>query len=88
MNQNEQILFYLKQGNKITSLEALELFKCFRLASRISDLNRLGYSITSEMITTSTGKRVSQYSLSNAEIKPLLCKSMPKQITRTPEHGC
>ena len=36
--QNQKILKYLKEGNRITALEALKMFGCFRLASRISDL--------------------------------------------------
>mgnify|MGYP000146044040 CR=1 FL=1 len=85
MNQTEQIHNYLKEGNAITAIEALNLFKCFRLAARISDLKRQGVNISSEMITTDTQKRVMRYSLSISE-KKLFCKS--NQIKRTPEHGC
>jgi hypothetical protein len=40
-SQTKQILEYMKQGNKITSLEALRKFGCFRLTSRIWDIERL-----------------------------------------------
>ena len=49
MTQNESILQYLQQGNSLTSLEALELFRCFRLASRVSDLRQIGHQIESVM---------------------------------------
>ena len=49
--QNELILEHLSKGNTLTSLEALEMFGCFRLASRISDLRRLGNNISSETVT-------------------------------------
>ena len=36
----KRILAYLLNGSRITSLEALRLFGCMRLASRISDLRK------------------------------------------------
>ena len=35
-SQNKQIKDYLNHGNKITSLEAFDMFNCMRLASRIN----------------------------------------------------
>lgn len=49
--QNERIIEYLKQNGRITQLEALQELGIMRLASRISDLKRLGYPIESEMLT-------------------------------------
>lgn len=63
MNQNDQILEYLKQGHTLTALEALQKFGSFRLASRINDLKRSGYKITSERVKLDTGKRVARYRL-------------------------
>jgi hypothetical protein len=40
-SQTKQILDYLNQGNKITPLDALRKFGCFRLTSRIWDIERL-----------------------------------------------
>ena len=37
-SQNKRIFAYLMEGHRITSLEALKLFGCMRLASRISDI--------------------------------------------------
>jgi hypothetical protein len=35
MNQEQQILNYLREGNAVTPLLALERFGCMRLASRV-----------------------------------------------------
>ena len=59
--QEERILEYLQGGGELTSLEALNLFGCFRLASRISSLKQQGHNILSETITLENGKRVSKY---------------------------
>lgn len=49
MTQNERVLQYMKDYGSITQLDALREFGCMRLASRISDLKRQGYNITSSM---------------------------------------
>ena len=46
--QNQRILDYIQEFGSITQLEALRDLGVMRLASRISDLRRLGYPITSE----------------------------------------
>ena len=52
-------------GQSLTPMEALKYFGCFRLASRISDLRRKGYSIDRTMVEDKkTGKRYASYSLS------------------------
>lgn len=60
-SQAQMILSYMLQGNRITPIEALDLFKCFRLGARIADLKDRGYDIKSEFVTTPSGKRVKQY---------------------------
>lgn len=62
-SQNAQILAYMQDGNKITSLMALQLFGCMRLASRICDLRERGYNINAEKIQVPSGKYVTEYSL-------------------------
>lgn len=62
-SQNVQIKNYLLEGNKITSLEALNLFGCMRLASRIHDLRDMGLDIHTEKVKTPSGKTVTQYSI-------------------------
>jgi len=62
-SQTDRILEYLLAGNSITSLEAINLFGCIRLASRISDIKARGYLVYSEFITTPTEKKVKRYYL-------------------------
>jgi len=50
MSQNTQILEYLKQGNRITPIDALSKFGCFRLSGRILELRRLGHDIKTDMV--------------------------------------
>jgi len=52
---------WLDRGNTITAYQALEWFKCFRLASRIFDLKSSGFAIEKEMILLDNGKRIAQY---------------------------
>lgn len=62
-SQNSKIRAWLKAGKTLTSLEALNLFGCMRLASRINDLRKQGMEIHTERILTATGKRVTRYSI-------------------------
>ena len=49
--QNEMILKHLQTHKRgLTAMQALDKFGCMRLASRISDLRRMGYEIGREMI--------------------------------------
>lgn len=65
--QNQRILDYISEFGSITQLEALQDLGVMRLASRISDLKRLGYPITSkaETVKNRYGEkcRVKRYSL-------------------------
>ena len=65
-SQNKRIFAYLMEGHRITSLEALNLFGCMRLASRISDIRRYHpeVNIKVDMIETATKKKVAQYYVS------------------------
>ena len=53
-SQKDAILEYLEEGNSITQLDALSLFGCSRLAARICDLRKDGWSIQSEMVDVPT----------------------------------
>lgn len=53
MTQCERILRHFNDYGSITSLEAMKEYGIMRLASRISDLRKLGYDIT---VTTETAK--------------------------------
>ena len=61
--QAGRILAYLRAGNRITAIEALERFQCFRLAARIHELRREGWAIEERTVETRSGKRVAEYSL-------------------------
>ena len=63
MSQNKQIADYLNKGKKLTTLDALNKFGCFRLASRINDLRNDGINITTKIIKLDNKKQVAQYSL-------------------------
>lgn len=62
-SQCDMILAYLQKGYSLTQMDALRMFGCFRLASRVHDLRERGYNINACKITTSTGKRVCEYVL-------------------------
>ena len=47
--QNERILDYMDKHGSITQMEAMNKIGVMRLASRISDLRRLGYPIESRV---------------------------------------
>ena len=65
MNQTTQILHYLKQGNKLTSWEAIHRFRCTRLSAIIYNLRRYGYNILAVMQVGKNGKRYAEYTLIN-----------------------
>lgn len=62
-SQCSMIREWLLDGHSITQLDALNLFGCFRLASRIHDLRERGMKITATKIQTPSGKYITQYSL-------------------------
>lgn len=62
MSQNTDILNHLQKG-PITTLEALNKYGCFRLASRINDLRRQGHEIITTNKELPNGKHVAEYSL-------------------------
>ncbi len=69
--QNERILQYIDEFGSITQFEALRDLGVMRLASRISDLRRLGYPVisTSEAVRNRYGEkcRIKRYSLAGDE---------------------
>ncbi len=62
MSQEQLILNHLKSGKSITAMEALDLFGCFRLASRISDLRKTHPNIKREWVQRN-GKLFASYKL-------------------------
>lgn len=65
--QKDKILQYMMNYGGITQMDALRDLSCMRLASRIADLRKDGYSIKREMVgsTNRFGEAVSfaRYSL-------------------------
>ena len=71
MTQCERILKYIDDYGSITQLDALRDLGCMRLASRISDLKKLGFNIKK---STVAGKnrygepiRFAEYSMDKKE---------------------
>jgi len=61
--QRYNILNHLQEKKYITALEALSLYRIFRLAARICDMRDDGYTIDTIFKTDITGKRYAQYKL-------------------------
>jgi hypothetical protein len=62
-SQNTQIITALINGKRITPLDALDWFGCFRLSARISELKKEGWNIEKETVLLSSGKRIARYYL-------------------------
>ena len=45
MSQKQQLLQALQEGRKVTPLDALTWWGCFRLAARVAELRASGYQI-------------------------------------------
>ena len=64
-SQNLRIKKHLEAGRSLTPLEALYLFDCWALSSRISDLKKMGVPIDeTELIKITSGgktKEVARY---------------------------
>ncbi len=61
MSQNKQIADYLNKGKKLTPIDALNKFGCFRLAARIADLRNEGMNIVTNTIKLDNNKQIAQY---------------------------
>jgi hypothetical protein len=64
--QNLQIYKYLKEGNRLTSLDAMRRFGCTRLASRIYDIKQRYLEkkeYVADMWIEKQGKRFKEYSI-------------------------
>jgi hypothetical protein len=70
-SQNAAIARYLKEGGRLTPLQALELFGSFRLAARIDDLRKKGMDIQTTIIRVRNEKgrlvRIGEYWLCGGE---------------------
>lgn len=60
-SQCDMIADWLTQGYSITSLDALRMFGCLRLSSRIWDLRERGMNIQKKTVVLPNKKRVCEY---------------------------
>lgn len=67
-SQSQKILAWLQSGNTLTQLDALRMFRCMRLASRISDLRNAGHNIITQFEEHDGGQHA-RYSLASGEGK-------------------
>jgi len=70
VSQKDEILAYLHQTDPVTGkrrgispLEAVGMFRCWRLGARIYDLKRDGYKFRTEMRRDAKGKTYARYFL-------------------------
>lgn len=61
--QSAQILKALKNGDRLTHLDAEKRFNCLRFGARIYDLKQQGHKIEKQMIVVPSGKCVAEYRL-------------------------
>ena len=61
VSQESGILQYLQAGGSLTPMDALRLFNCWALSSRISDLNKKGFNVRARMETGENGKTYARY---------------------------
>ena len=69
VSQKEMIMSHLREKGSITSLEAIGVYRIYRLQARIDELRDQGYAIKTEMHKDSTGKRYARYNLSTFKPK-------------------
>lgn len=62
MSQKSKIIKYLKMGGKLTPIDALSNYGCYRLAARVGELRKEGHDIKSVMVER-RGKRFAEYEL-------------------------
>ena len=64
--QNDLVLSALKAGERLTPMDALQRFGCFRLGARCYDLRRQGHNIITDMVHKD-GKHFASYRLLSKE---------------------
>lgn len=66
-SQKQKILKHLSSGKSLSPLQALGLFGCYRLASRIYDLKRTGHPIETIIKSDDQGRTYASYVLKHDE---------------------
>jgi hypothetical protein len=67
MSQIKQIKHYLESGGRLTPIDALDKFKCFRLAAVVHNLREEGVKVKTKIIKNGK-KSYAEYYLEN--LKP------------------
>tara|TARA_Y100001972_G_C7452562_1_gene231539 strand:+ start:33 stop:254 length:222 start_codon:yes stop_codon:yes gene_type:complete len=62
-SQKEIVLSHLKKNKTITSWEAIQTYRCTRLADKIFVLRQEGHEIITNNMTNKNGKRFAEYVL-------------------------
>ena len=62
-SQKQLILEHMQNGHKITPIDALKLYGCFRLANVIFELRNEGYDIATDMVKNQNNKEFASYRL-------------------------
>lgn len=90
--QAQRVLDYLDEYGSITQIEAFRDLGVMRLASRISDLKKMGYPITSKVETVKNrwGENcyIKRYSLWEERYLTDECKGCAYWKHSENEHGC
>jgi hypothetical protein len=63
MSQDEMVLRALRRGEKLTPIDALKRFGCFRLGARVHTLRQDGHKILTTIVEVGDGKHVARYSM-------------------------
>ena len=61
--QSEILLAALRRGEVLTTLDALRRYNVMAVSQRMTEMQRAGVPIKSEMVKVASGKRVARYRL-------------------------
>lgn len=79
MCQQETILKHFHKVGTISPLEARHVYGIERLASRIDELRKLGYEITTKMKRDPMGKRYAEYQMVGQRVRGIYVSfTLPK----------
>jgi len=60
-SQTAQILTALQSGDRLTPIDALNRFGCFRLSARVSDIKDRGYRVQDKYVKMVDGTKFKEY---------------------------
>ena len=69
MSQAAQVIEFVRDHGSITTKQAMDFLGCYRLASRICDIKKMGITVEREMVTVRNRNgepcRVARYTIPN-----------------------